>query len=170
MQRKFCPACGRALAPATEPHRSQKCELCGAEHFRNSKPCAGALVVRGGRVLLVRRAIEPFKGHWDTPGGFLHENEHPEVGARREILEETGLHVRLVGLFGIYMDCYGGDDADEWTLNIYYIAEPMDDAEPRAADDASEIGWFAPDALPATMAFKHERQVLEDWRARLRQS
>ncbi len=126
--------------------------------------------MRGGRVLLVRRAIEPFKGYWDIPGGFLHEGEHPEDGARREILEETGLRVQLAGLIGIYMDSYGGDDADEWTLNIYYVAKPLDDAEPRAADDASEIGWFAPDALPVQMAFRHERQVLSDWQSWLRQS
>ena len=123
--------------------------------------------MRDGRVLLARRAIEPFKDCWDIPGGFLHEDEHPEDGVRREVLEETGLRVRLTGLLGIYMDRYGSDDADEWTLNIYYLAEPLDDAEPRAADDASELAWFAPDELPATMAFKHEHQVLADWRARV---
>lgn len=127
-------------------------------------------MARGGRVLLVRRAIEPFKDHWDIPGGFLHEAEHPEDGARREILEETGLRVRLVETLGIYMDRYGGEDAEEWTLNVYYLAEPLDDAEPRAADDASEIAWFAPDELPAEMAFNHEREVLAAWRARLRQT
>jgi len=166
MQRKFCTACGGALTAAA-PHGPQRCASCGAEHFRNSKPCAGALVMRDGRVLLARRAVEPFKNCWDIPGGFLHEDEHPEDGVRREVLEETGLRVRLTGLLGIYMDRYGGDDADEWTLNIYYLAEPLDDAEPRAADDASELAWFAPDELPAEMAFKHEHQVLADWRARV---
>lgn len=167
MQRKFCSACGGALMAAEEPHGPQRCAACGVEHFRNSKPCAGAVVVRNGRVLLVRRAIEPFKDHWDIPGGFLHEGEHPEDGVVHEVLEETGLRVRLGGLLGIYMDRYGGDDADEWTLNIYYVAEPLDDAEPRAADDAGEIAWFAPDTLPMEIAFNHGRQVLADWRARV---
>lgn len=170
MQRKFCSVCGGALTPAAGPHHPQKCASCGAEYFRNSKPCAGALVIRHGRMLLARRAIEPFKDHWDIPGGFLNEGEHPDDGARREILEETGLRVRLTGLLGIYMDRYGGADADEWTLNIYYLAEPLDDAEPRAADDASELAWFLPGELPAQMAFKHENQVLADWQTRLRQS
>ena len=167
MQRKFCAACGGALTPVTEPHGPQKCVSCGAMFFRNSKPCAGALVVRAGRVLLVRRAIEPFKDHWDIPGGFLNEGEHPEEGVQREVLEETGLRVRLAGFLGIYMDRYGGADAEERTLNIYYLAEPVDDAEPRAADDASEIGWFAPDEVPAKMAFGHENRVLADWQRRV---
>lgn len=170
MQRKFCTACGGALTTAAEPYGPQRCASCGAEHFRNSKPCAGALVMRDGRVLLARRAIEPFKGHWDIPGGFLHEDEHPEDGVRREILEETGLRVRLLGLLGIYMDRYGDGDSADWTLNIYYLAEPLNDAEPRAADDASELAWFAPDELPAKMAFKHEHQVIADWRARVASS
>jgi hypothetical protein len=101
---KFCTTCGGPLAAALESHGPQRCDACGAEHFRNSKPCAGALIARDGRVLLARRAVEPFKGHWDIPGGFLHENEHPEDGVRREILEETGLRVQLAGLLGIYMN------------------------------------------------------------------
>ncbi len=167
MHFKFCPACGGALSAAAGPHHPQRCTSCGAEHFRDSKPCAGALVVRHGRVLLARRAIEPFKGCWDIPGGFLNEGEHPEDGARREIHEETGLRVRLGGCLGIYMDRYGGSDTAKWTLNIYYFAEPLDDTTPRAADDASELAWFAPDKLPPKMAFKHEDQVLADWRARV---
>lgn len=165
MHFKFCPACGGVLAPAAGPHQPQRCAACGAEHFHNSKPCAGVLVVRRGRVLLAKRAIEPFKGCWDIPGGFLNEDEHPEDGARRETLEETGLRVRLGQCLGIYMDRYGNSKAAKWTLNIYYLAEPLDDADPRAADDASELAWFAPDELPARMAFEHEDQVLADWRA-----
>lgn len=168
MHFKFCPACGSALTAAEGLHQAQRCSACGAEYFHDSKPCAGALVVRQGRVLLAKRAFEPSKGCWDLPGGFLNEGEHPEEGARRELLEETGLRVRLGQCLGIYMDRYGNSHAAKWTLNIYYLAEPLDDAEPRAADDASELAWFAPDELPAAMAFKHEEQVLADWRARLR--
>ena len=157
------------MSPAAGVHQPQQCAACGAEYFRDSKPCAGALVVRQGRVLLAKRAIEPFKGCWDIPGGFLNEGEHPEDGARREILEETGLRVRLVKCHGMYMDRYGSSSAAKWTLNIYYLAEPVDDTGPCAADDASELAWFTPGELPARMAFKHEDQVLADWRACLKQ-
>jgi 8-oxo-dGTP diphosphatase len=166
---KFCPDCGAALDAVADLHQPQTCAACGHAHYRNSKPCAGALVVRDGRVLLARRARPPAQGQWDIPGGFLHADENPEDGARREILEETGLRVRLTGLLGVYMDRYG-EDSDLWLMNLYYLAEPLDDAEPRAADDVSEVRWFAPDELPRELAFPHECKVLADWRARLRLS
>ena len=56
----------------------------------NAKPTGSALVVREGRVPLVRRAIEPARGAWDIPGGFLEHDEHPEAGAVRELQEGTG--------------------------------------------------------------------------------
>lgn len=65
---------GEAFAPV-------KCGVCGKWHYHNSKPCAGALVVRDGKVLLAQRGVEPFKGYWDIPGGFLEAGEHPEHGA-----------------------------------------------------------------------------------------
>jgi len=167
MDLKFCPACSTALQPAPAAHQPQTCAGCGAAHYRNAKPCAGMVVERNGRVLLARRALEPHKGEWDLPGGFLREDEHPEDGARREIFEETGLRVRVLGLLGIYMDRYGSDESAPWILNVYYHAEPLDDTEPQAADDVSELAWFAPDELPSQMAFKHEHQVLADWRARV---
>lgn len=166
MQFSFCPTCGIALQPAPGPHQPQTCASCGAIHYRNAKPCAGMVVERHGRVLLARRALEPHKGAWDLPGGFLREDEHPEEGARREILEETGLRVRVLGLLGIYMDRYGSGESAPWILNIYYHAEPLDDADPQPADDVSSLAWFAPEELPARMAFPHENQVLADWRAR----
>lgn len=140
------------------------CAQCGRPLYLNSKPCAGALVEREGKVLLVRRGIEPYKGYWDIPGGFLGPGEHPEDGARREILEETGLTVRLGDLLGMWMDRYGPDEEAEHTLNCYYLATPVGGLE-RAADDASALGWFGPDELPREIAFGgHAIAVLEAWK------
>ena len=164
MSYRYCSNCGAALSPAADLHVPQHCAACGTMHYQNAKPCAGALIVRGGRVLLVRRALDPAKGCWDVPGGFLHADEHPEDGAKREALEETGLTVRLTGLFGIYIDPYG-EGSDIWTMIVYYMAEAIDDSEPCAADDAAEIRWFAPEELPERMAFAHEDQLLAKWRA-----
>jgi NADH pyrophosphatase NudC (nudix superfamily) len=69
---RFCPDCGARLDPVpgrAERLVSQSCAACGAVHFRNAKPCAGALVVRDGKVLLGRRAVEPGLGCW-TFGRF----------------------------------------------------------------------------------------------------
>src|SRR5438105_4240038 len=99
---RFCPDCGSELpAVSTERLISQTCHGCGAVHWRNAKPCAGALVVRDGRVLLGRRAIEPARGAWDIPGGFLEPWESPADAAVREVHEETGLDVRVTSLLTV---------------------------------------------------------------------
>jgi ADP-ribose pyrophosphatase YjhB (NUDIX family) len=161
---RFCPDCGSPLPrPEIPPQRlsAQECARCHAIHFRNAKPCAGALVVRDGQVLLGRRAVEPGLGMWDIPGGFLEPWEHPADAAAREVLEETGLRVRMTGLLTVVMDTYHDQF---YTLNVYYLAEVLD-GEMCAADDLAELRWFAPDALPTEFAFAHCRGVIDAWRA-----
>jgi ADP-ribose pyrophosphatase YjhB (NUDIX family)/predicted GIY-YIG superfamily endonuclease len=160
---RFCFHCGgllKEVARSSDAGSHQVCTACGRVHYRNAKPCAGALIARDGRLLLVKRAIQPFLGYWDIPGGFLEEDEHPEAGAIREALEETGLEVRLTRLLGFYMDRYG--DEGDYCLNIYFLAEVVGGQE-RPADDAAELAWFAPDELPDQIAFNHTREVLDDW-------
>jgi ADP-ribose pyrophosphatase YjhB (NUDIX family) len=132
-------------------------------HYRNAKPCAGALVVHDGQVLLGRRAIEPSRGMWDIPGGFLEPWEHPLDGAAREVLEETGLHVRMQSLLAVVLDTY--HDA-YYTLNVYYLAEVLS-GEMHAADDLAELRWFTPEALPDEYAFAHCAGVIDTWVASL---
>jgi ADP-ribose pyrophosphatase YjhB (NUDIX family) len=140
---------------------SQTCSACGAVHFRNAKPCAGALVVRDGRVLLGRRAVEPARGCWDIPGGFLNPWEHPADAAIREVAEETGLQVRLGQLLTMLVDTY---EESDYTLNVYYLAEVVEGVE-RPADDVAELRWFGPDELPRELAFPHCAQVLALYQA-----
>ena len=117
-----------------------------------------------GRVLLGRRGINPSKGLWDLPGGFLEPGEHPEVGMKRELWEETGLLVDPVQLLGFYMDQYG-DDPREHTLNIFYWCRVLaTSGEAQASDDMAELGWFAPDAFPEDLAFQNVRDALADWK------
>lgn len=117
--------------------------------------------MQNGRVLLARRGVEPFKGYWDVPGGFLEAGEHPEDGAIRELREETGLNIRLNGLLGMYMDRYGAEGA--WTINIYYLAEVIDGTL-CVMDDVAALEWFAPEDLPTEFAFGHQQQVMTDLR------
>jgi len=162
----FCSACGAKLA-APPP---VQCEECGAEHWRNAKPCAGALVVRDGKLLLLRRVIEPWAGTWDIPGGFCDPLEHPIETAAREVMEETGLRVRITGFLGMWLDTYGdpygqGDD-QTITLNAYYHATPVDLSEPVPhPSEADEATWFRPGELPDNIAFAtHAKTVLAAWR------
>jgi ADP-ribose pyrophosphatase YjhB (NUDIX family) len=158
---RFCPACGAVLANRTLDRLPRLvCLACGRVHWKNAKPCAGALVVRNGKVLLIRRGIEPFFGHWDIPGGFCEADEHPARAALRETWEETGLRIELTGLLGLWMDEYAG----QHTLNIYYLARPLG-RQLRPGDDADGAAWFAPPVLPQRIAFENGRQALAVWAA-----
>jgi 8-oxo-dGTP diphosphatase len=161
----FCAACGTAL-PAAPPVR---CPGCRTDVYADARPCAGALVVRDRAVLLVRRAGPPWRGSWDVPGGHCHLGEHPAATALRETYEETGLRVRLTGLFGVWLQPGApGDPSDAGTLNVYYLA--TDTGEPAAAPDPAETletAWFEPDRLPADLAFpEHVPDVLRAWAVR----
>jgi ADP-ribose pyrophosphatase YjhB (NUDIX family) len=133
------------------------CEACGARHWLNGKPAAGALVVADGRLLLTRRAIEPWLGRWCAPSGFCDGDEHPAACAEREALEEAGIHVRVTGYLGHWLDEYtpaGPDGADpEYCAVSYFHAVPLGDGgvvvDPA---EVSDFGWFAPDALPEPLS------------------
>ena len=154
----YCSACG---APLTQGRAfdAQHCAQCGAWHYHNSKPCAGALVFQNGRVLLAKRGVEPFKGYWDVPGGFLEAGEDPQDGARRELLEETGLEIRITDLLGMYMDTYG--EGNYYTLNIYYMAEIVR-GELSVMDDVAALEWFSAEELPREFAFQHQVPMMND--------
>jgi len=169
-QIRFCPRCGGLLAqgrPQGDSRFRQICTVCGRVDYRNAKPCAGALVERRGRLLLVKRAIEPYRGYWDIPGGFLEVDEHPEAGAVREVREETGLSVKPTALFGIYLGRYRHGGGENHCLNIYYTAQVVGGTE-EPGDDAATLRWFPPDRLPGEIAFDHAHDVLAEWAQRRR--
>ncbi len=159
----FCPKCGGPLEskyPEGDEHERLVCGSCSFVFYQNSKPCASALVEKDGKVMLVRRAVEPFKGHWDIPGGFLENGEHPEDGVIRELLEETNLTVQPTEMLGIFMDVYG--EGGDHTLNIFYIARLIS-GEPKPASDVDAIDWFGVNELPEDVAFDCCKQALKAW-------
>lgn len=125
-----------------------------------------ALVVGGdGRVLLARRAHEPDAGLWDTLGGFLEEDEHPVAGLRREVREEAGVEIEVGDFVGAYPDRYGdGDDAPVALNLVWEVSIGGDEIELVAADDVSELRWFAQDELPGDdeLAFRWLAHLLGD--------
>jgi 8-oxo-dGTP diphosphatase len=164
---RFCSCCGAPL-PSPPP---VTCAACATSHWLDAKPCAGALVTRDGRLLLVRRAHTPWRGFWDLPGGFCGPAEHPEAAAAREVREETGLTVRIGGILGMWMDRYApsGPDSEKVTLNIYFHATANGGADAvRDPNEVAEIAWFAPEELPREIAFPgHVPAVLRAWKQQL---
>ncbi len=165
---RFCPRCGgllKAVRSSEEERRRQVCIDCGHIAYQNAKPCASALVEQDGRLLLVKRAKEPYKDHWDIPGGFLEVDELPNAGATREVKEETGLRIQTTELFGFYMGRYGYGTSGKLCLNIYFLARVTGGAE-QPGPEVTDLAWFSPRELPDVIAFKHAQQVLDDWAER----
>lgn len=122
--------------------------MCGSVYYAHSAPAVAALVVDDqGHVLLARRAFEPDAGLWDVLGGFLEEGEDPLEGLRRELLEETGVEVESDGFLGTFIDTYGEGPTAAYVLNLAWRAHIVA-GELLAADDVSELRWFAPEELP----------------------
>lgn len=156
----FCPKCGNRLETVLHDHRTRlQCVACKFIFYQNAKPTASVILENErGEILLVRRAIEPFKGFWDTAGGFCEEDERPEDAARREIKEELGVEVELTGLIGIFMDRYG--DNGDWTLNIHYSGK-IKSGQIKPADDIDGYQWFLLNNLPENIAFNNGRIALD---------
>ncbi len=159
----FCPNCGQRV----DLVRPFQCPGCEHWQWSNPKPCAGVLIEHKGKVLLLYRAFEPWKDHWDIPGGFCDGGEHPDDAAVREVKEELGLDIALTGLLGMWMDTYGVDEHAESTLNIYYLARWGHDKAPSITLDfheASRTEWFGPDEIPNGVAFPgHQPAVIATW-------
>ena len=106
------------------------------------------------KVLLIKRALEPFSGRWALPGGFIEMDESLEDAAKRELLEETGVDAAY--LEQLYT--FGTPDRDprERVISVaYYALMPSDALEIKAASDAEGVGWFRIDELPE-LAFDHQ--------------
>ncbi len=160
---RFCPACGAPVAAREIDHYPRSvCTRCGRIHYRNPVPAAGCVVEDGGSVLLAQRKFEPWKDHWYFPSGFVEYGDDVEATARREIEEESGLIVELGPVFGIYSYF---DDPRQHGIIILYRAVITGGAL-RAGDDAAEVAFFAPDALPpmAQIGFETHRRALSEWR------
>ena len=116
------------------------------------------------QVLLIERGIEPFKGKWAFPGGFLNMDETAQEGALRELKEETGLENAYIEQFNTYSD--PGRDPRERVITIAHYAL-VRIQEVKGGDDAAKAQWFPIDEVPQ-LAFDHDK-ILRDAMRKLRE-
>ncbi len=155
-QIKFCPRCG---TPVSLQERFGKvhpvCPQCEWIHFDDPKVAAAVLIEQDGRVLLVRRSNEPFRGLWTLPAGFVDAGEDPARAAERECLEETGLSVRAKRV----LDVIAGQEHERGADFVIAYQGEILSGSPSPGDDADAVQWFARENLPP-LAFTATRKIL----------
>jgi ADP-ribose pyrophosphatase YjhB (NUDIX family) len=140
----YCPVCGRRLVSKQVSGRLRPyCSSCARPVYFDPKVAVVVFIERDDRVLLIQRAVDPGKGKWALPAGFVDHDEAPEDAALRETLEETHLRIRIDKLLAVF------PKRDEGLADIIvaYSATVLA-GEPQAGDDAAAVGWFARGRLP----------------------
>jgi ADP-ribose pyrophosphatase YjhB (NUDIX family) len=157
----FCPMCGTPLEQRERYGLMRPvCPACDHIVFFSPNVAVVVFIRQGEQVLFVKRAGDPKKGFWVLPAGFMEWNEDPEAAARREVLEETGLEVRIDGLLDVF---HTPDDGGQADIVIAYAATIIGGLL-QAADDAEAAAWFTKDTVPE-IAFLPTERIVSRWQA-----
>ena len=156
---KYCPRCATELVERIVHGRQRPtCPGCGLVQYLGPKVAVGCIITVGGQFVLSRRTIEPGRGLWTFPSGYVDLGEEPDAAAAREAREETGMDVHIDGLVGVY------GTFDRSVVFIVYAGTVLD-GRLAAGDEADQIGLFSDETLPE-LAFEHDRIIFDDWKRR----
>ena len=155
---QHCRACGGAARYQTPPEDNRDratCTVCGTIHYENPLNVVGTVPFWQDQVLLCRRNIEPRRGLWTLPAGFMELGESTADGALRETVEEAGAHVEMLGLFSLLNVVRVG------RVHLFYRARLLDtDLAP--GPETIEAQLFAEAEIPwDEIAFRTSRRTLE---------
>ncbi len=148
------------LVPEGDNRTRDVCDACGYVAYENPKVVVGSVVVDRGHVLLCRRAIEPRRGFWTLPAGYLELAETVEEGAAREAAEEAGAAIVLDGILALYSISRIGQ------VQVIFRARFDGPARFAPGDESLDVRLFGWDSIPwADLAFPSVRWALDAWRA-----
>ena len=131
-----------------KPLASEQCLLCG--RWDNRPVGVDMVVYKDGKVLMIKRATNPDAGKYALPGGYLDKGESAEVAVTREVREETGLEVEVVGLIGIRSD----PTRFRQIVEIGFVGKVIGGQE-IAGDGVAAVRWFDPMHLPEEISMDH---------------
>jgi ADP-ribose pyrophosphatase YjhB (NUDIX family) len=159
-QFRFCPVCGAPLHPVRlkgeEPLRLV-CDGCRYVLYLDPKVAACSIIELNGGIVLLKRSIQPEKGKWVFPGGFVDRGEKVEEAALRETMEECGLKTEIEGLLGVYS--YPG----QTVVVVVYRARHLSGLL-KAGDETREAQSFPMDRIPwEDLAFRSTTDALHDY-------
>jgi len=126
-------------------------------NYKSPKLTVDGIVLKDGKILLIKRKNQPFEGKWALPGGFVEYGEKTENATVREVFEETGLKTKINHLVGVYSD--PNRDPRGHTVSIVYILD-ICNGELKSGDDACDAKFFDLKNLP-DLSFDHECIIKE---------
>lgn len=154
---KYCPKCG-AKNLLKGKVDGLLCEKCDLEFFINPKPCCAAMIFnKNKKLLLTKRGINPYKGFWEFPGGFIKCGETAEEGLKRELKEELEIDLEVLENYKTESEIYTYKDRDFEVLDMFYICSFI--GQPSPKDDVVDFGFFSAKDLPK---IKPEHQKITD--------
>lgn len=156
-----CLLCGEELQERILENRPRlACPRCDWIYYPQLKVSAGVLLEDQSKLLLVQRALEPWKGYWYLPAGFIEVDEDPLIGAQREAKEETGLTVSIKSLRSISM--YQDDPRGNGIL-ILYNAERINGVL-RNSNESTNVDFFLPAEIQALqLAGSSHSLAIQQW-------
>ncbi|HET6818557.1 MAG TPA: NUDIX hydrolase [Mycobacteriales bacterium] len=158
---RFCLACGQSMTTMTVHGTARRvCTQCREIHYADPKVAVGVAVFRDDRLLLVRRVMEPGRGRWTVPGGYLDVGEDPRDAAAREVAEEASVVVRV----GDVIDVFANPPEEGSTVFVLYRGHWVS-GEPQAGDDADDAAFFGRSELPP-LAFSSTAAAVNGWPSR----
>jgi ADP-ribose pyrophosphatase YjhB (NUDIX family) len=164
---QYCPYCAVQMQNLVYGAKTlRSCPACHFVQHHDPKVAVTARIGHGARLLLIRRGVNPGKGLWALPGGYMDAGEMPEDALRREIAEEIDLAVDVHELLAIYPMV--NDNQASQGIVLVYRATPADPlysvgAPLAALDDVAEARWFAAGELPAELAFASTAVEVRRW-------
>ena len=141
----YCPVCGeKLLVDSIEGKNRKNCHSCGFIDYKNPLPCVSIIGIKENKIALIKRGIEPSKGSWAPPSGFMEAGEKPEETALRELYEETSLKGEVTELLGVHtldVEIYG-------SLLIIIFLVRITGGDIKAGDDALDAKFFKLKEIP----------------------
>jgi len=152
-----CPICGQALVQADDGQSERPyCGDCNRFYYSNPVPAACCFIRDNeNKLLFVQRSVEPRKGYWTLPGGFVELGETTEEAALRELEEETALRGSGTKLVGVTTK---GHKHSGGIIVMGYVVDEWE-GDPKPDTDAMDLGFFAPHERPP-MAFDAHEELL----------
>jgi ADP-ribose pyrophosphatase YjhB (NUDIX family) len=154
---RFCLDCGGSMVTKTVSGVDRRvCVACRRIHYNDPKIAVGVAVFRDDALLLVRRVMEPGRGKWALPGGWVDAGQDPRDAAAREALEEAGIVVEVGGIVDAVLT------ESEGAIFLLFDARWVS-GEPVAGDDADGAGFFGRHDLPPMAGFASDALALARW-------